>query len=287
MTLTQEEINRSGHRLQAAPVDAWRIYDENDPMPGYFQFDWLSSRHPDLYHKFALSTVGLMQKLHTIFDLTGCDVIDIGAGTGRSAIEAAKKAKKVLAVDLYGSVVFFGKDQLHQTNTTNVHYINGDREHLPFQENSVDVAINAWAELNPQEAYRVLKPDGYLIQLGAVPEALCGELTSILAPDYPWIPEDCAPPEVYNPDYPDTHCTADNSIWNGIPVTGPINILQFTYVTDFKDYHEAAAITGRLYGPKAKRYFMTRKQSTLSCRLQIIIGQVSKALSKQDAEINV
>jgi ubiquinone/menaquinone biosynthesis C-methylase UbiE len=126
MSLTQEEINRSGYKLQAAPVDSWRIYDEKDPMPGYYQFDWLSSRHPDLYHKFALSTIGLMDRLHTMIDLTGCDVIDIGAGTGRSAIGAAKKAKRVFAVDLYESVVFFGKSQLQHTNTTNVHYINGD-----------------------------------------------------------------------------------------------------------------------------------------------------------------
>ena len=276
MSFTQEEILRSGYQLQAAPFDSWRIYDEENPVPGYFQFDWLSSRHPDLYHQFALSTVGLMNKLHTIFDLTGCEVIDIGAGTGRSAVEAAKKAKTVFAVDLYESVVSFGKNQLRQSGTENVHYLNGDREKLPFQDNRFDVAINAWAELNPHEAYRVLKPDGYLIQLGALPNALCGELTCELAADYPWITEDVAPAEVFEAGYPDSHCTADNSIWNGIPVTGPINIHQFTYIADYLDYSEAASITGRLYGPKAKRYFLSKKQSTFAWRLQIISGQVRK-----------
>jgi hypothetical protein len=72
------------------------------------------------------------------------------------------------------------------------------------------------------------------------------------------------------------HLTADNSIWNGIPVAGPIRIVQFTYVADYLDYTEAAAMTGRLYGPKAKNYFLSRKQSTFSWRLQIIRGQVSK-----------
>ena len=276
MSLTQEEINRSGFRLQAAPADSWRNYDELDPIPGYFQFDWLSSRHPDLYHRFALSTVGVMNKLHTLLDLTGCDVVDIGAGTGRSATEAAKKAKRVFAVDAYASVVAFGKKQLQQTPTTNVHYIVGDREHLPLADNSVNIAINVWAELNPREAYRVLKPHGYLIQLGADPSALCGELTAELASEFAWIPKNHAPAEIYKPDYPDTHCTADNSVWNGIPVTGPIHIHQFTYVADYGDYTEAASIAGRLYGPIAKRYFMTRKQSTYSWRLQIIMGQVSK-----------
>jgi SAM-dependent methyltransferase len=276
MSIPQEEILRLGFRLPAASVDTWRIYDERDPIPGYFQFDWLSSRHPDLYHKFALSTVGLMEKLHTLYDLTGCEVVDIGAGTGRSASGAVQQAKMVYAVDAYQSVVTFGKNQLAQANITNVHYVNGNRDHLPFQESSLDAAINAWAELNLQEAYRVLKPDGVLIQLGAPLNALCGELTSLLAPDYPWIPTEVAPAKVYQPDYPDTVTTADNSIWDGLPITGAIHIHQFTYTADYGDYAEAAAITGRLYGPKAKRYFLTRKQSTISWRLQIIIGQVKK-----------
>ena len=154
MRLTQEDITLSGYKLQAAPAGAWRNYDKNNPIPGYFQFDWLSSRHPDLYHQFALSTGGLMAKLHTLVDLTRCDVVDIGAGTGRSASGAAQKAKRVFAVELYTSVVSFAKNQLRQSRTTNVDYINGDREHLPLPENSVDVVINAWAELNPHEAYR-------------------------------------------------------------------------------------------------------------------------------------
>jgi SAM-dependent methyltransferase len=276
MGITQEDIFRSGYKLPAAPVDAWRIYDENNPIPGYFQFDWLSSRHPDLYHLFALSTAGLMEKLNTLVDLKGCDVIDIGAGTGRSAMGAARNASRVFAIDLYASVVAFGKRQLQLNKITNVYYIDGDREHLPLPDCSMDAAINSWAELNPQEAFRVLKPKGYLIQLGSVPTALCGELTSELVSDYAWIPKDCAPAEVFQPGYPDINLTADNSIWNGIPVIGPIRVCQFTYVADYQDCAKVADITGRLYGPKAKNYFLTRKQSTFSWRLQIIIGQVRK-----------
>jgi len=275
MDLTQEEIISRRYKLQAALVDSWRIYDEANPIPGYFEFDWLSGRHPDLYHKYALSSVGLMEKLHTLIDLTNCDVLDIGAGTGRSAMGAAEKAKRVFAIDWYQSVVLFGNHQLQQAHITNVYYINGDRDYLPLPENSVDVVINAWAELNPQEAYRVLKPNGYLIQLGAVPNALCGELTSELASEYDWL-KDYAPLEIFAPGYPDTYSTTDSSIWNGIPVIGSIRIQQFTYVADYQDYSEIASMTGRLYGPKTKDYFVARKQSTFSWRLQIIMGQVNK-----------
>ena len=276
MGITQEEINRSGFRLPAAPFDDWRTYNEKDPVPGYFQFDWLSSRHPDLYHRFALSTVGLMEKLHTLLDLSGLDVVDICAGSGRSSMGAANKARRVFAVEAYSSAASFGRSQVQQGGVANIHYINADRDHIPLPNDSMDVAINAWAELNPHEAYRVLKAGGTLIQLGAIPSALCGELTAELVSDYPWIPREVAPAEVYAPGYPDTFLTADPSIWDGIPVAGPIRIQQFTYVADYQDTSEAAAMTGRLYGPKAKNYFLSRRQSRFAWRLQIILGQVRK-----------
>src|SRR4051794_28186338 len=56
----------------AAPDGAWRSYDPDNPDPRYFEFDWISARHPDLYHQFALSTDGLMKELPEVVDLTGC-----------------------------------------------------------------------------------------------------------------------------------------------------------------------------------------------------------------------
>jgi ubiquinone/menaquinone biosynthesis C-methylase UbiE len=90
MEFTQEQLVSAGYNIKPAPRDAWRNYNERNPIPGYFEFDWLSARHPDLYHKYALSTIGLMIELNKIVDLAGLEVADIGAGTGRATIEAAK-----------------------------------------------------------------------------------------------------------------------------------------------------------------------------------------------------
>ena len=79
-------------------------------MPGYFDFDWLSAYHPDLYHKFSLSTEGLMDELEELVDLSDLVIADIGAGTGRATIRASEKAKHVYAIDVYRSVVEFGRD---------------------------------------------------------------------------------------------------------------------------------------------------------------------------------
>jgi ubiquinone/menaquinone biosynthesis C-methylase UbiE len=274
--MTQDEITTSGYALKAEPAGAWRKFDEMNPVPGYFQFDWLSSAYPDLYHAFALSTVGLMDKLNSIVDFSGLDVVDIGAGTGRSSEGAAKRAKKVYAVDAYESVVGFGKTRLERGGIRNVDYIVGDRDRLPFADSSVDAAIAAWAELNPREAYRVLKNGGILVQMGSVPEALCGEISGVLAPDYPWIGKTIAPEAEFDPSFPDAVTLADSSVFGGVTVEGPVTIHRFTYIADYGDYREAAAITGRLYGPKAREYFESRKQSTYAWRLQIAIARVRK-----------
>jgi ubiquinone/menaquinone biosynthesis C-methylase UbiE len=276
IALTQEQLESAGYSLKAAPDEAWRNYDEHNPIPGYFEFDWLSARHPDLYHKFALSSVGLMSELDTLVDLTGLEVVDIGAGTGRITMGAAKKAKRVIAIDIYESVATYGKKLVQQAGLENVMYVRGDNGILPIPSNSIDASICAWAAINYPEAYRVLKPGGYLIDLIPAPGSLCGELTATLADVYPEIITEIAPANRFDLSYPDSDIAIQDEKWNGVSVTPPVLVHDFTYVADYVDFVEAAAILGRQYGPKAKRYMLDRQKSTLSWRLRIVISRVKK-----------
>lgn len=274
--ITQEQLEKAGYKVPVAPNDAWRNYDEHNPVPRYFDFDWLSSRHPDLYHKFALSSVGLMDELDKLVDLTGLEVIDIGAGTGRSSMGAARKANKVTAIDPYESVLFLGRALASQAGFENIDYIRADCAHLPLPDNSFDASIHAWAIIDYQEAYRVLKPGGYLIDLLPAPGALCGELTPVLAEVYPQIVTEIAPADQLDASCPDSDSVLQDDMWNGVPVIAPIPIHDFTYVTDYADHCEAAAMIGRLYGPQAKQYMLDEQKSTLSWRLRIVINRVKK-----------
>src|SRR5918994_469303 len=122
------------YHMRSAPPDSWRSYDPHDPDPGYFEFDWISARHPDLYHRFALSTNGLLDELEKLMDLTGLEVVDIGAGTGRSTLGAARTAKHVYAVDAYRSVVEFGRNEVASAGLANVTYLQGDSSALPLDD---------------------------------------------------------------------------------------------------------------------------------------------------------
>lgn len=276
MEYTQEQLERDGYQIKAAPVDDWRSYDALHPVPNYFNFDWFSARHPDLYHHFALSTEGLIQELAKLVDLSGLDVIDVGAGTGRSAMAAARSARTVAAVDIFEAVVSFGRDQVRQAGLDNLAYFRGDRENLPFGGNAFDALINSWAEINFSEAYRVLKPGGYLIRLGAPLEALCGELTQTLASEYPHLIQDIAPQTWFAPDTPAVDTQFSEVLWNDLPVIPPTLRHDFTFVAEYGEVEEAAAIYGRLYGPKAKQYFIDRRQSHCTWRLRIEVCRIRK-----------
>ncbi len=270
MDLTLEEIKSAGYKLQAADKGSWKVYNEENPVPGYFEFDWLSGRFPDLYHDFALSSVGLISKLHTIVDFSGMNVLDIGAGTGRSSMELAKKAKQVTGTDVYDSVMNFAKEEIAKRGIKNIRYEYGDRDNLPFPDGTFDAVTFSWAEVNHKEAYRVLKNNGYLIQMGSIPEALCGEITDYLNGT------SNNDPKIFLEGYPEEVLKRENTVFSGVPLVDSVSVHLFTYKSVYESPEEVAAIAGRLYGPKAKEYFLSRNQNTFSWRLEILIGRVKK-----------
>ena len=274
LAITVEYIQNAGYSLEAAPLDDWRNYDEHSPVPGYFDFDWLSAYHPDLYHEFSLSTEGLMDELEKLVDLSDLVIADIGAGTGRAAIRASERAKHVYAIDVYRSVVEFGRDLVRQLGLRNVHYVQGDGANIPLPDNSVDASIHSWAILDSKETYRILKPHGLLVSLGPAPGSLCGELTATLACEYPELIKSVASFEWFTPNFPPTENKVD--AWADISLIAPARVHDFTYVADYADTREAAAILGRLYGPKAKNYMLDRAQSTLAWRLRITLARIAK-----------
>jgi ubiquinone/menaquinone biosynthesis C-methylase UbiE len=92
-------------------------------------------------------------------------ILDVGAGTGRLAVELAKKGALVTALDVSEAML-----EVLQRKNKKIETVIGDGERLPFEDNSFDYIVAAFFIVHLKdptrffdEAYRVVKPDGKLI----------------------------------------------------------------------------------------------------------------------------
>lgn len=104
--------------------------------------------------------------------LPPADVADLGCGDGYLTIEAAKWAKKVIAVDRSAEMLTRAKALAKRRHVSNIVWKRGELEQLPLDDASVDVAVLSQALHHAQdparalaEAARVLRPGGRLLIL--------------------------------------------------------------------------------------------------------------------------
>jgi ubiquinone/menaquinone biosynthesis C-methylase UbiE/biotin operon repressor len=100
------------------------------------------------------------------------DVADLGAGEGTLSQLLARRARKVIAVDLSEKMVEVGKQLARDNGVINLEYRLGDLEDPPVAERSVDLAIFSQAlhhASSPQKAiaaaHRMLRAGGRVVIL--------------------------------------------------------------------------------------------------------------------------
>jgi ubiquinone/menaquinone biosynthesis C-methylase UbiE len=97
-------------------------------------------------------------------------VVDFGCGPGYYIIELAKKAKRVVAVDLSLEMLKKAQNKAAKVGVKNIQFLQSNGANIQLEDSSVDMIllVTVYHEVGESEAVlkgfgRILKPEGKLI----------------------------------------------------------------------------------------------------------------------------
>jgi SAM-dependent methyltransferase len=145
-------------------------------------WDVLYRDDPEIYDAFASFPYrpGVLQVLRERFDLAGKTRLALGAGGGQSALPLARTARQVIAVEPGPAMRAIGAQQAPEQGIENVTFLAGEAT-ATLLPAAVDVVMAITAPLEVEEALRVVRRPGLLLQLDVAPGCSGGELAAIIA----------------------------------------------------------------------------------------------------------
>lgn len=141
--------------------------------------------------------------------LTGEEsVLDVGCGTGNSAIPAAKTGASVTALDIVDHLLEQGRARAKEAGVE-VDWVEGDAADLPFEDASFDVVLSVLGcmfapdhQAAAGEIARVLKPGGRIAIAAWTPDSTVAASFAEVAEFMPPPPEGFQPPVLWgDPDH--------------------------------------------------------------------------------------
>ena len=157
------------------------------------------------YHRFAKATVWDLGPLlvEACGVAPGQRVLDVAAGTGNTAIRAAKRGARVVASDLTPEHFVAGRREA-RAEGVELEWVEADAEALPFDDGEFDVVTSSLgAMFAPNhgavaaELLRVCRPGGTVGMMNFTPEGLGGTFFGVLAPYAPPPPPGALPPVMW------------------------------------------------------------------------------------------
>lgn len=90
-------------------------------------------------------------------------LVDVGCGTAKKIIPLKNYAKKIIGLDINNKLLKIARVNIKSAKTKNITLIHGDYRCLPFPKASIDMLTFMLAPDDANEAFRVLKPGGYVV----------------------------------------------------------------------------------------------------------------------------
>jgi len=110
------------------------------------------------------------QRLFELEDIEGKTVLDIGAGSGRLAFAAAKKATMVYAIEPVATLREFMRNEIARLGITNIRVLDGFMMSLPYPDAIFDIVLSGHVvgdhiDEELAEMARVTKPKGWMLNV--------------------------------------------------------------------------------------------------------------------------
>lgn len=221
----------------------------------YFEF-------PELYDRFALSTLSAVEIVHQLVDFRSARVLDVASGTGKNAVEHAKIARSVVGIEPKPKMREFAIARANRLQLKNVEFRDGIAEDLTvFEDGSFDVAVSMYGAPFPWDTEhrfvhgceRVVRPGGHIVIVGTTPNWKSPHMRSTGAEPI---------------DNPDWLRTMDDLRRMGFEAR------DFVVDTDYGTVQEALETFGFVKGPAAVDYILDNQTSHQEEGLRVFLRKV-------------
>ncbi len=158
---------------------------------------WATGSYPTVADEVVGSLGGIL--VETVNVRAGQRVLDVAAGTGTSAIPAARRGAEVVATDLTPELLDVGRAAA-AVEGVQLTWQPADAEALPFDDAEFDAVLSAIGvmfaphhQLAADELVRVCRPGGTIGVLSWTPEGFIGQMFATMKPYAPPPPPGSSP----------------------------------------------------------------------------------------------
>ena len=158
---------------------------------------WASGSYPTVVDDVVAALGGIL--VDAVDIQPGQRVLDVAAGTGTSALPAARRGAEVTATDLTPELLDVGRANA-ATEGLDITWRTADAEALPYPDHGYDVVLSAigvmFAPHHQQaadELVRVCRPGGTIAVLNWTPEGFIGQVFAAMKPYAPPPPPEALP----------------------------------------------------------------------------------------------
>ncbi|TDN91938.1 methyltransferase domain-containing protein [Microbacterium sp. BK668] len=158
---------------------------------------WASGSYPTVVEDIVGGLGGIL--VDALDVQRGERILDVAAGTGTSAIPAARLGADVVATDLTPELLEVGRVAA-STENRGITWQTADAESLPFADGSFDVVMSSIGvmfaphhQLAADELLRVVRPGGRVGVLSWTPSGFIGEMFAVMRPYAPPPPAGASP----------------------------------------------------------------------------------------------